>query len=207
MPFGTTLVGDVFQCKLDQCVGQIKNVIVIADDIMIVGKKANESDHDQALITLLDAARKCNICLNYGKLQYKMQEVNLLGETYTIDGHMPAQTKVSAITEMPPPTCKKQFQSFIGMIKYLSTFSGRFSELAEPIRELSKENVPFKWRPEYQDAFIMMKKEIAKVPVLASYNSKKQTILQTDACIKGIGACLLQEKRPVFFASKALTEA
>ena len=38
MPFGATVAGDVFQCKLDQCFGHIKNVIVIADDIMIVGK-------------------------------------------------------------------------------------------------------------------------------------------------------------------------
>ena len=39
MPFGVTLAGIVFQCKLDQCFGQIKNVIVIAYDIMIVDKK------------------------------------------------------------------------------------------------------------------------------------------------------------------------
>ena len=33
MPFGATVAGDVFQCKLDQCFDQIPNVIVIADDI------------------------------------------------------------------------------------------------------------------------------------------------------------------------------
>ena len=31
-------------------------------------------------------------------------------------------------------------------------------------------------------------------------------ILQTDASIKGLGACLLQQGKPVYFASKALTE-
>ena len=41
MPFGATVTGDVFQCKLNQCFGQIKNVIIIADYIMIVGKKAS----------------------------------------------------------------------------------------------------------------------------------------------------------------------
>ena len=35
----------------------------------------------------------------------------------------------------------------------------------------------------------------------------KQTVLQTDASIKGLGTCLLQEEKPVYFASKALTEA
>ena len=37
MPFGATVACDVFQCKLDQCFGQIPNVIVTADDIMVVG--------------------------------------------------------------------------------------------------------------------------------------------------------------------------
>ena len=43
---------------------------VIADD-MIVGHQQNHSDHDQALATLLETARRCNVKLNYDKLQYK----------------------------------------------------------------------------------------------------------------------------------------
>ena len=57
MQFGATAARDVFQHKLDQCFGHIKNVIVIADDIMIVGKQQNHRNHDQALTTLLDTAR------------------------------------------------------------------------------------------------------------------------------------------------------
>ena len=51
-----------------------------------------------------------------------------------------------------------------------------------------------------------MKKEISCAPMLAYYNPKKQTVLQTDANIKGLGACLLQEEKPVYFASEAPTE-
>ena len=207
MPFGTTVAGDVFKHKLDQCFGQIKNVIVIADDIMIVGKKTIHSDHDQTLMTLLKTARKCNVHLNYDKLQCKKQEVAFFGETYTPSGHKPPQSKVSAITAMPASTCKKQVQSFIGIINYVSEFSAWLSELAEQMRELSKEKIPFNWRPEHQSPFTMMKTEIAIAPILAYYNPKKWTILQTDASIKGFGACLLQDEKPVHFASKALTEA
>ena len=53
----------------------------------------------------------------------------------------------------------------------------------------------------------MVKKEIATAPILAYYNPRKATVLQTDASIKGLGACLLQEERPVYFTSKALAEA
>ena len=61
MPFGVTVPGDFFQHKLDQCFAVIKQVIVIADDFMIVGNQQNHRDHDLALTTLLDTARKCNV--------------------------------------------------------------------------------------------------------------------------------------------------
>ena len=158
MPFGATVAGDAFQCMLDQCFGQIPNVTLIADDIMVVGKLQNHRDHDQAVTTLLDIARKCNLRLNYDKLQYKQEEVEFFGETYTVNGHKPAQSKVKAIIDMPSPTCKKQVQYFIGMVNYLSKFSAHLSELEEPIRELSKEKVPFNWRLEHQEAFKLVKK-------------------------------------------------
>ena len=71
MPFRATVAGDVFQCKLHQCIGHIPNVIVIADDIMVVGKMQNHRNHNQALITLLQTEKACNVRLNYEKLQYK----------------------------------------------------------------------------------------------------------------------------------------
>ena len=75
---------------------------------MTVSKKASHNDHDQALTSLLDTARKGNVHLNYDQLQYKKQEIDFFGETYTTSSHKPAQSKVSAITAMPAPTCKKQ---------------------------------------------------------------------------------------------------
>ena len=69
LSFGATVAGDVFQCKLDECFGHIPNVIAIADDIMVVGKQPNHKDHDQALTTLIETARQCNVRLNYEKLQ------------------------------------------------------------------------------------------------------------------------------------------
>ena len=164
---------------------------------MVVGYKPDHSGHDQAFTSLLQTAQKCNVKINFDKLQYKQNEVDFFGETYTTSGHKPARSKVSAITAMPSPTNKKHDQSFIGMINYLSKFSPRLSELAEPIRELSKDKVPFNWGPKHQAAFQQMRKEISCAPVFAYYNPKKQTMLQTDASIKGLGACLLQEENTV----------
>ena len=173
---------------------------------MVVGKQHNHKDNDVALTNLLETARRCNISLNFDKLQYKKTEVNFFEETYTSDSHKLAQSKVSAIVEMPPQTCKKKVQSFISMVNYLSKFSVRLSELAEPIRELSKDKVPFNWGPEHQAAFKQMKKEKVRAPILTYFNPKKETILQTNASMKGLGACLLQDQKLLYFVSKALAE-
>ena len=45
-----------------------------------------------------------------------------------------------------------------------------------------------------------------KAPILAYYDPNKETILQTDASIKGLGACIMQQGKPVYFTSKALNE-
>ena len=107
---------------------------------------------------------------------------------------------------MPPPTCKYQVQSFNGMITYLSKFSERLSELTEHIRELSKDKVPFNWGLEHHTVLKQMKKENVRAPILAYYNPKKETTLQADASIRGLGTCLLQDQKLVYFASKVLME-
>ena len=172
MSFGATVTGDVFQRKLDQCFGHLQNVIIIADDIKVIGKQPNHKDQNLALTTLLNTASKCNVHLNYEKLQYKQKEVQFFGETYTIDGCKPVLNKIYVIQEMQAPQCKKQVQSFIGMVNYLSKFSARLSEIADPIRELCKEKVPFNWGQEHDGTFQLIKKEIAAAQILAYYNPK-----------------------------------
>ena len=65
MPFGATVAGDMFQRKLDESFGRLKQVIIIADDIMVVGYKPDHSDHDQVFTMLLQTAQRCNVKLNY----------------------------------------------------------------------------------------------------------------------------------------------
>ena len=207
MPFGITVAGDVFQRKLDTIFGHLSQVACIADNIIIVGYKVDHSDHDTAFTKLLQTARENNVKLNFEKLQYKQTQVDFFGETYTTDGRKPSSDKVQAITNMPQSVNKKELQSFVGMVNYLSKFTPRLSELAECLRDLIRINVPFQWGPEHTEAFTSIKQEIIHAPVLKYYDPKKPMVLQTDASIKGLGACLLQCGHPVYFGSKALTDS
>ena len=54
-------------------------------------------------------------------------------------------------------------------------------------------------------AFSRTKEEISKNVTLPYFNPNSSITLQTDASKKGLGAVLLQNSKPVMFASRALT--
>ena len=56
-------------------------------------------------------------------------------------------------------------------------------------------------------AFHKTKEEIAQNVTLPYFNPRSDTTLQTDASKKGLGAVILQDSKPVMFASRALTGA
>ena len=128
-------------------------------------------------------------------------------KTYTTQGCKPSNTKVKAITEMLKPANLKDLQAFLGMVQYLSKFSPRIAEIAELLWDLAKKHAPYAWGPEHNHAFESIKKEIIQAPILRYYDLKKETVLQTDASIKGLGTCLLQDRHPIYFASKSLQDA
>ena len=70
MPFGATVAGDMFKCRLDECFHKFEQIIIIADDVMIISYNPDHSNHDQAFTNILQTAKECNIKLNYEKLQY-----------------------------------------------------------------------------------------------------------------------------------------
>ena len=156
---------------------------------------------------LLETMKKNNVKLNFNKIQYKQKEVEFFSETYTTQGHKPSDMKVKAITEMPKPTTLKDLQTFLGMVQYLSKFLSRIAEIAEPLGDLTKKHAPYAWGPEHNHAFDSIKKERVQASILRYYDPRKETVLQSNASIKGLGACLLQDGHPIYFASKSLQDA
>ena len=125
-----------------------------------------------------------------------------------LKGCKPNNAKIKAITEMPKPACLKDLQTFIGMAQYLSNFfPPRIAEQVEPLHDLTKKHALYVWGPEHSQTFGDIKKEIVEAPIWKYYDPKKDTVLQTDVSIKGLGACLFQDGHPVYFVSKSLQDA
>ena len=75
----------------------------------------------------------------------------------------------------------------------------------EPIRALTRKDTPFLWSMECESAFDTLKRILSESPCLAYFDASKEVVIQVDSSKHGIGAVLLQEGRPIEYASRALT--
>ena len=143
--------------------------------------------------------------LNSKKCTIKTNSIAFFGRIYTDQGVKPDPKKVEDIANMPPPKNKQEVQTFLGMATFLACHIPNFSEKSSLLRDLTKKDVPFTWGEDYQHAFEEVKEIITSSYILQYYDQKKPVHLETDASLKVLGATLVQEDKPVAFASKALT--
>lgn len=205
LPFRLTCSGDVFQEKMDTVFGDIDGVTGIADDTFVHGK--DESDHDTHILDTLNKARESNVKFNPDKFQFKVDETSFFGLTWTSKGLKPDEGKVKCIRNIPPPKNLAELQSFLGMINYLTRFSPVIAQTSEPLRQLLKKETPFVWQQEHSNAFCKLKSIITEAPVLAFFDANKENVIQSDASLKGLGCVLLQDGKPVYYASRSLSDA
>ena len=199
LPMGSIVAQDVFQRKLDAIFLSIPGVTGIADDMIIYGK--TDQEHDQHLVNFLEVCRKNTLTLNPDKMQFRLPQVSFFGHQWSARGLSPDPKKIAAVKWMELPQDMEMMRSFLGLVNYLNRFSPHLAELSKPLRQ----NVEFELTESVHVAFSLTKEEISKNVTLPYFNPKCSTTLQTDASKKGLGAVLLQNSKPVMFASRALT--
>jgi hypothetical protein len=84
----------------------------------------------------------------------------------------PVQYKVASIKHFPTPKTKKNVRSFLGLIGFYRKFISNFADIAVPLTDLTKKNVPnkVKWSDIHQDSFDKLKGEICKDSVLKNHD-------------------------------------
>ena len=211
LPFGLKVSSEIFQKRLNDALCDLNGAICVADDILVIGcgdsDAEAERDHDTKLEKLRKRCEEHNIKLNAAKSVKKAKELTFIGHHITASGVKPDKKKVEAILNMPAPTDVQGVKRLCGMIQYLAKFIPNLAVTLEPIRHLTRKDVTWSWTIECDVAFKNMKQAVADASILVYFDDTKPLILQVDSSKDGLGAALIQDNKPIEYASRLLTSA
>lgn len=182
----------------------LKGVRNCVDDFLVFG--VNRKEHDENLRRFLLRCRKVGLKLNKKKLQYCLPEVKFLGHVVGVQGIAIPKSRVDAIKALKPPKDRRTTRQFLGIINYVSKFIPNAAQLTAPLRLRTRTNANFKWNEDAQNAFETLRDALTEAPVLAHFYPSLKTTVSVDASSYGIGAVLMQHRRPISSASISLTE-
>lgn len=150
---------------------------------------------------VITRARELGVKFNKEKIQYNTRQVKYLGHVFSENGMQLDDNRVKAVLQLKTPTCKKELQRLLGTFNYFRSFIPNLSEVLAPLSSLLKNDVLFCWSSHHEDALRKVKKLLTEAPVLVNFDSSKTITIQSDASKEGLGCCLIQEGKPVCFAS------
>lgn len=102
-------------------------------------------------------------------------------------------------------------RQFVGLASYYRYFVPGFAEIAGPLHNLTKKDAKFEWSRECQKAFDDLKEQLVTAPVLVypGFGEGEEFVLETGACLQGLGAVLGYKQsdghvHPIAYASRSL---
>jgi hypothetical protein len=198
----------IWQRYVDELFQGMEGVTVFMDDARITG--SNEMLHLRALEEFFKKCKEHGLKLNLTKSKFFQKEINFLGHTIDANGLHKTDDKISAILNAPVPNDVQEVKSFLGLVNFYGKFCKNLATISNPLNDLTKKDVKFKWSRNCQEAFDKIKKEICSPRVLVHYDPQLPITLATDASPVGVGSVLSHlypdgTERPIAFASRTLT--
>ncbi|KAI5117717.1 hypothetical protein M0805_006521 [Coniferiporia weirii] len=153
-------------------------VLIYMDDIFIFARSLKDL-HCKTL-QVLDICDKNDLYCKPEKCLFSVQEAEFLGMVITPNNINMDPVKLTGISDWPTPATIKQLHSFMGFCNYYRHFIPNFSNIVYPLNELMRTNKPWKWTPEHDQAFLLLKTLFLSKPALLIPDPTKPFILEMD---------------------------
>lgn len=212
MPFGLKNAGATYQRAMNMIFHDLigRTVEVYIDDVVIKSnqRKNHIADLRQAFVRM----RTHKLKMNPQKCIFGVSAGTFLGFLVHKLGIEVDKSKARSIIAAPPPTSKKELQSFLGKVNFLRRFIANSAGKIQPFSPLLrlKGEEKFIWDEEHQRAFDSIKAYLAKPPVLVPPIRGRPLKLYLAATDRSIGSFLAQDndqgkERAVYYLSRVLT--
>ena len=124
------------------------------DDVLI--HSPDIETHQQHMRVLFQRLKEADLKLKDSKCNYFKTHVPYLGHLVSEKGIKPPLEKLESVKNMPAPMTPKEIKQFLGLIGYYRKFIPRFADIARPMTNLTKQDVPFEWTLQCQASFEML---------------------------------------------------
>ena len=218
MLFGLTNTPAMFQCLMENCLGDLHLdwCIIYLDDIVVYSKTPEE--HIEHLEGVFRKLSKAWLKLKLSKCEFFKEQIAYLGHIVSKTGIETDPKKIAAVKLWPRPETVTQVRKFLGFTNYYRKLLYHYAHIARPLNKLifrdnaKKIRMKIVWDGTCEEAFQKLKELCSDTPCLVYLDYKKEFKLYTDVSESGLGAVLAQKKdngieRSIAYASRTLSKS
>eukprot|EP00731_Ephydatia_muelleri_P002173 Em0001g2173a len=175
LPFGIASAPAIFQRAMDTILQGMSGVLCYLDDTLIVGK--NKEEHLATVEEVLKRLQNEGLRVNKEKCCFLTTSVQYLGHRIDANGIHATGEKSDAVLMAPVPSSVPQLRSFLGMINYYSKFIPNLATLLNPLNELLRKDVQWKWTDQHHKPLTTILGPKTGVPPLAAARLQRWALL------------------------------
>jgi hypothetical protein len=142
-------------------------MVIYIDNLMIYTKTDDIQEHERLVKKVLKRLEEHDLFAKPEKCTFGVKEVEFLGMIVSREGIKIDDSKVKAIREWPTPKTVRGVRSFLGLANFYCRFIEGYAQVARPLNDLTKKNIPFAWKEAQQTAFDTLKNRFTTAPILA----------------------------------------
>ena len=191
MAFGMRNAPATFQRLMQRVLSGVANCEVYLDDVVVYS--ADWQTHVETLSVVFQCLQDASLTLNLAKCEFAKATITYLGKKVGQGQVRPVDAKITAITEFPAPTTKRELRRFLGLAGYYRGFCRNSAAIVSPLTDLLSPTKDLLWDTKCELAFQSVKALLSSSPVLLGPNFEVPFKLEVDASGTGAGAVLLQE--------------
>ena len=125
------------------------------------------------------------LTLNPRMFKFKCTMVPFFGNVVSDQGILPDPKKVQSIKNWPSPKSRKELQSFLGAVNYLSKFIPELSSLRSPLQGLIKKDSEYQWTRTHEQTCNRIKEAAIESTLLSHYDKSIPIFIEVDGSGQG----------------------